>query len=53
MVGGMVGDVVIEKFDIVNLEKSGEGFDIYVDEKKVEVKEDKRKGDMIWYGFGE
>ena len=35
-------DVLIDNFDIVNFDKSADRFDIYLDEKKVQLKEDKR-----------
>ena len=33
--------------------KSADRFDIYLDEKKVQLKEDKTNPDIISYGFGE
>ena len=35
-------DVLIDNFDIVNFDKSADRFDIYLDEKKVQLKVDKR-----------
>ena len=35
-------DVLIDNFDIVNFDKSADRFDIYLDEKKVQLKEDSR-----------
>ena len=46
-------DVLIDNFDIVNFDKSADRFDIYLDEKKVHLKEDKTNPDSISYGFGE
>ena len=46
-------DVLIDNFDIVNFDKSADRFDIYLDEKKVHLKEDKTNPDIISYGFGE
>lgn len=46
-------DVLIDNFDIVNFDKSADRFDIYLDEKKVQLKEDKATPDIISYGFGE
>lgn len=46
-------DVLIDNFDIVNFEKSAERFDIFLDEKKVQLKEDKYNSNIISYGFGE
>ncbi|MDR2968950.1 MAG: hypothetical protein LBV32_05030 [Tannerellaceae bacterium] len=34
-------DVLIDNFDIVNFEKSDNRFDIWLDEKKVRLREDK------------
>ena len=36
-------DVLIDNFDIVNFDKSADRFDIYLDEKKVQLKEDKNR----------
>ncbi len=46
-------DVLIDNFDIVNFDKSADRFDIYLDEKKVQLKEDKTNPDIISYVFGE
>ena len=46
-------DVLIDNFDIVNFDKSADRFNIYLDEKKVQLKEDKTNPDIISYGFGE
>lgn len=46
-------DVLINNFDVVSFEKTDQRFDIWLDEKKVQMKEDKRNGDIIAYGFGE
>ena len=43
---------LIDNFDIVNFDKSADRFDIYLDEKKVQLKEDKTNPDIISYGFG-
>ena len=45
--------VLIDNFDMVNFDKSADRFDIYLDEKKVQLKEDKTNPDIISYGFGE
>jgi hypothetical protein len=45
--------VLIGNFDIVNFDKSADRFDVYLDEKKVQLKEDKTNPDIISYGFGE
>ena len=44
-------DVLIDNFDIVNFDKSADRFDIYLDEKKVQLKEDKINPDIISYGL--
>ena len=43
-------DVLIDNFDIVNFDKSADRFDIYLDEKKVQLKEDRKKNidEMMW-----
>ena len=46
-------DVLIDNFDIVSFDKSADRFDIYLDEKKVQLKEDKYNPEIIAYGFGE
>jgi len=45
--------VLIGNFDIVNFDKSADRFDVYLDEKKVQLKEDKTNPDIISYVFGE
>ncbi len=44
-------DVLIDNFDVVNFEKSDPRFDIYLDEKKVLMREDKKTGNVISHGF--
>lgn len=46
-------DVLIDNFDIVNFDKSELRFDIYLDEKKVQMREDKKYGNVISHGFGD
>ena len=46
-------DVLIDNFDVVNFEKSDSRFDIWLDEKKVQMREDRQNGSVISYGFGE
>ena len=46
-------DVLIDNFDVVNFEKTDSRFDIWLDERKVQLKEDKRNSEIIAYGFGE
>ena len=44
-------DVLIDNFDIVNFDKSADRFDIYLDEKKVQLKEDKTNPGyhILWF----
>mgnify|MGYP000535477549 CR=1 FL=1 len=46
-------EVLVDNFDIVRYEKSADRFDIWLDEKKVQLREDKYNSDVIAYGFGE
>lgn len=46
-------DVLIDNFDVVNFEKSATRFDIYLDEKKVMMHEDKKCGNVIFHGFSD
>jgi len=46
-------DVLIDNFDVVNFEKTDTRFDIYLDEKKVMMREDKNSRSVISHGFGE
>ena len=46
-------DVLIDNFDVANFEKTDSRFDIYLDEKKVMLREDKKKRSVISYGFGD
>ena len=45
-------DVLIDNFDVVNFEKTDVRFDIWLDEKKVQMREDKRNSGIISHGFG-
>ena len=45
-------DVLIDNFDVVNFEKTDVRFDIWLDEKKVQMREDKHNSDIIYHGFG-
>ena len=49
----MLPDVPVDNFDIVRHEKSDERFDIRLDEKKVQLREDKHNDNVVAYGFGE
>ena len=46
-------DVLIDNFDVVSFDKTDSRFDIYLDEKKVQMREDKKYGNVISYGFGD
>ncbi|MBR6141535.1 MAG: transposase family protein, partial [Bacteroidaceae bacterium] len=46
-------DVLIDNFDIARFEKTATRFDIYLDEKKVQMREDKKNSSVISHGFGE
>ena len=46
-------DVLIDNFDVVNFEKGDTRFDIWLDEKKVLMREDKVNASVISHGFGE
>lgn len=46
-------DVLLDNFDIVNFDKGADRLDIYLDEKKVQLKGDKINPNIIAYGFGE
>ena len=46
-------DVLIDNFDVANFEKTDSRFDIWLDEKKVMLSEDKKKRSVISHGFGE
>ena len=46
-------DVLIDNFDVVNFEKSSTRFDIYLDEKKIQMREDKKFCNVISHGFCE
>ena len=45
-------DVLIDNFDIVNFEKSDPRFDIWLDEKEVQLRDDKDNTKVVAYGFG-
>ena len=44
---------LIDNFDVANFEKTDLRFDIWLDEKKVQLREDKKDVSVISYGFGE
>ncbi|MGM9705145.1 MAG: transposase family protein [Prevotella sp.] len=46
-------DVLIDNFDVDSFEKSDMRFDIWLSEKKVQLREDKKNAEIISYGFGE
>lgn len=45
-------DVLIDNFEIVNFEKSDSRFDIWLDEKKIQLRADKFNNKVVAYGFG-
>ncbi len=45
-------DVLIDNFDIAGFEKTDSRFDIWLDEKKVQLREDKYNNKVVAYGFG-
>ena len=44
-------DVLIDNFDVDHFEKTDTRFDIWLDEKKVQLREDKKNKSIISYGF--
>ena len=46
-------EVLIDNFDINRFEKSDTRFDIWLDEKKEQLSEDKYNKEIISYGFGD
>lgn len=46
-------DVLIDNFDVVDYQKTDTRFDIWLDEKKVLILEDKKNSNVISHGFGE
>lgn len=46
-------DVLIDNFEVDRFEKSYDRFDIRLDEKKVQLREDKYNKSVIAYGFGD
>ena len=46
-------DVLIDNFDVVNFVKTDIRFDIWLDEKKVQMRDDKKNISIISHGFGE
>ena len=46
-------DVLIDHFDVVNFEKIDMRFDIWLDEKKVQLQADKKNPSVISYGFSD
>ena len=46
-------EVLIDNFDVVKFDKTSTRFDIYLDEKKVMMREDKRNSHVISHGFSE
>lgn len=46
-------EVIMDNFDVVRFEKSDNTFNIWLDEKKVQLREDKYCHDVICHGFGD
>ena len=46
-------EVLIDNFDINRFEKTENRFDIWLDEKKVQIREERNDGHVVAYGFGE
>ena len=46
-------DVLIDNFDVAKFEKTDTRFDIWLDEKKVQMREDKKNSSVISHDFGE
>ena len=46
-------DVLVDNFEVVRYEKTEVRFDIWLDEKKVQMREDKSNCSVISHGFGE
>lgn len=46
-------DVLIDNFDVVDYAKTDTRFDIWLDEKKVMMREDKKSSNVISHGFGD
>lgn len=44
-------EILIDNFDIIKYEKTDTQFDIWLKEKKVQLKEDKHNHDIISHGF--
>lgn len=49
----MLPDVLIDNFDVDSFEKADDRFDIWLDEKKVQLREGKFNNCVIAYGFGD
>lgn len=46
-------DVLIDNFEVVNFEKTADRFDIWLDEKKVQLRQDKKNPSVISHGFSD
>ncbi|MEE1414613.1 MAG: transposase family protein, partial [Prevotellamassilia sp.] len=49
----LLPEVLIDNFDVVKFDKTSTRFDIYLDEKKVMMREDKCTSHIISHGFSE
>ncbi|MDR0982142.1 MAG: transposase family protein [Culturomica sp.] len=52
LLSAILPDVLIDNFEVVNYEKTDVRFDIWLDEKKVQLREDKYNSKVVAYGFG-
>lgn len=46
-------ELLIDNFEVSRFEKTSERFDIWLDEKRVQIKDDKRNSSIISYGYGD
>lgn len=46
-------EVLIDNFEVNRFEKTESRFDIWLDEKKVQMREDKYNNKVVAYGFGD
>ena len=53
LLSAILPDVLIDNFEVANFEKTETRFDIWLDEKKVQMREDKKYNHVISHGFGD
>ena len=46
-------EVLIDNFEVERIDKAADRFDIWLEEKKVQMREDKYNNSITAYGFGE